>query len=103
MCCVCSNAVFFLTGRVSFLRLARHRQIAEPELIAECSEDSDEGTWHQEREESSEDEEEEEEVDDEVSSLKMILFNLSINCWEMETSSVSCFVYQASTKNECTY
>uniref|UniRef100_A0A668AWX8 Microfibril associated protein 1 n=1 Tax=Myripristis murdjan TaxID=586833 RepID=A0A668AWX8_9TELE len=47
-------------------RLARHRQIAEPELIAESSEDSDEGTWHPEREESSEDEEEEEEeVDDE--------------------------------------
>lgn len=51
-------------------RLARHRQIAEPELIAESSEDSDEGTWHPEREESSEEEEEEEEeVDDEVSSL----------------------------------
>lgn len=46
-------------------RLARHRQIAEPELVAESSEDSDEGTWHPEREESSEDEEEEEEVDDE--------------------------------------
>ncbi|KAI4876150.1 hypothetical protein NFI96_017586 [Prochilodus magdalenae] len=46
-------------------RLARHRQIAEPELIAESSEDSDEGTWHPEREDSSEDEEEEEEVDDE--------------------------------------
>jgi len=47
-------------------RLARHRQIAEPEMIAESSEDSDEGTWHPEREESSEDEEEEEEeVDDE--------------------------------------
>lgn len=43
-------------------RLARHRQIAEPELIAQSSEDSDEGTWHPEREESSE---EEEEVDDE--------------------------------------
>ncbi|PWS22915.1 hypothetical protein DKP78_15885, partial [Enterococcus faecium] len=27
-------------------RLARHRQIAEPELVAESSEDSDEGTWH---------------------------------------------------------
>ncbi|RXN38078.1 microfibrillar-associated 1 [Labeo rohita] len=49
-------------------RLARHRQIAEPELIAQSSEDSDEGTWHPEREESSEDEEEEE-VDDEVSHL----------------------------------
>lgn len=47
------------------LRLARHRQIAEPEVVAESSEDSDEGTWHPEREESSEDEEEEE-VDDEV-------------------------------------
>ncbi|XP_062405576.1 microfibrillar-associated protein 1 [Sardina pilchardus] len=46
-------------------RLARHRQIAEPELVAESSEDSDEGTWHPEREESSEEEEEEEEVDDE--------------------------------------
>ncbi|XP_076003048.1 microfibrillar-associated protein 1 [Genypterus blacodes] len=48
-------------------RLARHRQIAEPELIAESSEDSDEGTWHPEREEESseEEEEEEEEVDDE--------------------------------------
>lgn len=38
--------------------------------MAESSEDSDEGTWHPEREESSEDdeeeEEEEEEVDDEV-------------------------------------
>lgn len=44
-------------------RLARHRQIAEPELIVQSSEDSDEGTWHPEREESSE--EEEEEVDDE--------------------------------------
>ncbi|NP_957311.1 microfibrillar-associated protein 1 [Danio rerio] len=43
-------------------RLARHRQIAEPELIAQSSEDSDEGTWHPEREESGE---EEEEVDDE--------------------------------------
>lgn len=50
-----------------FPRLARHRQIAEPELVAESSEDSDEGTWHPEREESSEEEEEEEEVDDEVS------------------------------------
>ncbi|GAA6104516.1 microfibrillar-associated protein 1 [Tachysurus ichikawai] len=47
-------------------RLARHRQIAEPELIAEASEDSDEGTWHPEREESSEDEEEEEEEEEEV-------------------------------------
>lgn len=47
-------------------RLARHRQIAEPEVVAESSEDSDEGTWHPQREESSEDEEEEEEeVDDE--------------------------------------
>ncbi|XP_030621635.1 microfibrillar-associated protein 1 [Chanos chanos] len=43
-------------------RLARHRQIAEPELVAESSEDSDEGAWHPEREESTE---EEEEVDDE--------------------------------------
>ncbi|XP_053170997.1 microfibrillar-associated protein 1 [Scomber japonicus] len=47
-------------------RLARHRQIAEPEVVVESSEDSDEGTWHPEREESSEEEEEEEEeVDDE--------------------------------------
>ncbi|XP_070699825.1 microfibrillar-associated protein 1 [Pempheris klunzingeri] len=48
-------------------RLARHRQIAEPEVIAESSEDSDEGTWHPEHEEESseEEEEEEEEVDDE--------------------------------------
>uniref|UniRef100_A0A3Q2CDG6 Microfibril associated protein 1 n=1 Tax=Cyprinodon variegatus TaxID=28743 RepID=A0A3Q2CDG6_CYPVA len=46
-------------------RLARHRQIVEPEVVVESSEDSDEGTWHPEREESSEDEEEEEEVDDE--------------------------------------
>ena len=53
------------------LRLARHRQIAEPELIVESSEDSDEGTWHPEREESSEDEEEEEEVDDEVGRRKL--------------------------------
>lgn len=52
------------------LRLARHRQIAEPEIVAESSEDSDEGTWHPEREESSEEEEEEEEeVDDEVCYL----------------------------------
>ncbi|KAA0723622.1 Microfibrillar-associated protein 1 [Triplophysa tibetana] len=47
-------------------RLARHRQIAEPELIAQSSEDSDEGTWHPEREESSEDEEEEEVDDEEI-------------------------------------
>ncbi|XP_077446486.1 microfibrillar-associated protein 1 [Stigmatopora argus] len=47
-------------------RLARHRQIEEPEVVAESSEDSDEGTWHPQREESSEEEEEEEEeVDDE--------------------------------------
>ncbi|XP_054627815.1 microfibrillar-associated protein 1 [Dunckerocampus dactyliophorus] len=48
-------------------RLARHRQIVEPEVVEESSEDSDEGTWHPQREESSEDEEEEEEeeVDDE--------------------------------------
>lgn len=51
----------------ALIRLARHRQIAEPEIMAESSEDSDEGTWHPEREESSEEEEEEEEeVDDEV-------------------------------------
>lgn len=54
-----------------FHRIARHRQIAEPELIAQSSEDSDEGTWHPEREESSEDEEEEE-VDDEVGHLNKI-------------------------------
>ncbi|XP_061742936.1 microfibrillar-associated protein 1 [Nerophis ophidion] len=48
-------------------RIARHRQIVEPEVVEESSEDSDEGTWHPQREESSEDEEEEEEeeVDDE--------------------------------------
>ncbi|XP_031704697.1 microfibrillar-associated protein 1 isoform X2 [Anarrhichthys ocellatus] len=48
-------------------RLARHRQIAEPEVVAESSEDSDEGTWHPEHHEetSDEEEEEEEEVDDE--------------------------------------
>uniref|UniRef100_A0A3B3CE35 Microfibril associated protein 1 n=1 Tax=Oryzias melastigma TaxID=30732 RepID=A0A3B3CE35_ORYME len=47
-------------------RLARHRQIVEPEVVAQSSEDSDEGTWHPRQEESSEDEEEEEEeVDDE--------------------------------------
>uniref|UniRef100_A0A674P062 Microfibril associated protein 1 n=1 Tax=Takifugu rubripes TaxID=31033 RepID=A0A674P062_TAKRU len=40
-------------------RLARHRQISEPEVVAESSEDSDEGTWHPEREESKEEEEEE--------------------------------------------
>lgn len=51
---------------MSFVRLARHRQIAEPEVMAESSEDSDEGTWHPEREESSEDEEEEEEEEEEV-------------------------------------
>ncbi|CAG12471.1 unnamed protein product, partial [Tetraodon nigroviridis] len=33
-------------------RLARHRQISEPEVVAESSEESDEGTWHPEREES---------------------------------------------------
>jgi len=58
------NAVFFLV-----LRLARHRQIAEPEVVAESSDDSDEGTWHPELQEESsdeEEEEEEEEVDDEV-------------------------------------
>lgn len=55
----------------SVLRLARHRQIAEPEVVVESSEDSDEGTWHPQREESSEDEEEEEEeeVDDEVAII----------------------------------
>lgn len=49
-------------------RLARHRQIVEPEVVAESSEDSDEGTWHpkQEEESSEEEDEEEEEVDDEV-------------------------------------
>lgn len=53
------------------LRLARHRQIAEPEVVVESSEDSDEGTWHPEREESSEDEEEEE-VDDEVAICAVV-------------------------------
>lgn len=58
------------------LRLARHRQIAEPEVVAESSEDSDEGTWHPEHEEESseEEEEEEEEVDDEVAILFFLLF-----------------------------
>lgn len=53
---------------VFVLRLARHRQIVEPEVVAESSEDSDEGTWHpkQEEESSEEEDEEEEEVDDEV-------------------------------------
>ncbi|XP_028298075.1 microfibrillar-associated protein 1 [Gouania willdenowi] len=55
-------------------RLARHRQIAEPEAVAESSDESDDGgAWPQQRAESSEDEadeeeeeeEEEEEVDDE--------------------------------------
>lgn len=42
--------------------------------MAESSEDSDEGTWHPEREESSEDEEEEEEeVDDEVAVSSLSL------------------------------
>lgn len=67
---------------VFVLRLARHRQIAEPEVVVESSEDSDEGTWHPEREESSEDEEEEE-VDDEVAmSLSLLLkhFWLQLFC-----------------------
>lgn len=57
-----------VASRLFVLRLARHRQIAEPEVVAESSEDSDEGTWHpeQEIESSEEEEEEEEEVDDEV-------------------------------------
>lgn len=39
--------------------------------MAESSEDSDEGTWHPEREDSSEEEEEEEEeVDDEVGNTQ---------------------------------
>lgn len=44
--------------------------------MVESSEDSDEGTWHPQREESSEDEEEEEEeVDDEVpQSLNLSVF-----------------------------
>ncbi|TNN33619.1 Microfibrillar-associated protein 1 [Liparis tanakae] len=49
-------------------RLARHRQIAEPEVVAESSDESDEGTWQPELQEESsdeEEEEEEEEVDDE--------------------------------------
>ncbi|KAF7212733.1 microfibrillar-associated protein 1 [Nothobranchius furzeri] len=46
-------------------RLARHRQIVEPEVVAESSEDSDEGTWHPEHQESSDDEEEEEEEEEE--------------------------------------
>lgn len=64
------------------LRLARHRQIAEPEVVVESSEDSDEGTWHPQREESSEDEEEEEEeVDDEVpQSLNLSVFFFFFTC-----------------------
>lgn len=54
-------------------RLARHRQIAEPELIAQSSEDSDEGTWHPEREESSEDEEEEEVDDEEIERRRAMM------------------------------
>lgn len=48
--------------------------------MAESSEDSDEGTWHPQREESSEDEEEEEEeVDDEVpQSLNLSVFFLHL-------------------------
>lgn len=78
-----------------FPRLARHRQIAEPELVAESSEDSDEGTWHPEREESSEDEEEEEEeVDDEVSVGKwwesshfnQVTGNMSLDWWPCSVS-----------------
>lgn len=46
--------------------------------MVESSEDSDEGTWHPEREESSEEEEEEEEeVDDEV-AICFILNYLSV-------------------------
>ncbi|MGH0146283.1 UNVERIFIED_CONTAM: hypothetical protein FKN15_044223 [Acipenser sinensis] len=44
-------------------RLARHRQIAEPEVVMESSSESEEEGWLPDREESSE--EEEEEVDDE--------------------------------------
>lgn len=64
------------------LRLARHRQIAEPEVVAESSEDSDEGTWHpeqeheeEEEESSEEEEEEEEEVDDEVAICTVYFWN----------------------------
>lgn len=47
--------------------------------MAESSEDSDEGTWHPEREESSEEEEEEEEeVDDEV-TICTSLRNVSVS------------------------
>ncbi|XP_028678715.1 microfibrillar-associated protein 1 [Erpetoichthys calabaricus] len=45
-------------------RLARHRQIAEPEVVVESGSESEEGGWHPDQEDSSE-EEEEEEVDDE--------------------------------------
>ncbi|XP_026234040.1 microfibrillar-associated protein 1 [Anabas testudineus] len=54
-------------------RLARHRQIAEPEVVVESSEDSDEGTWHPEREESSEDEEEEEVDDEEIERRRAMM------------------------------
>lgn len=48
--------------------------------MAESSEDSDEGTWHPEREESSEEEEEEEEeVDDEV-PICPVQFELNVLC-----------------------
>lgn len=62
-------------SRLFVLRLARHRQIAEPEVVAESSEDSDEGTWHPEHHEESseEEEEEEEEVDDEVGYCLCVL------------------------------
>lgn len=44
-------------------------------MVAQSSEDSDEGTWHPRHEESSEDEEEEEEeVDDEVTLTLTLCF-----------------------------
>lgn len=46
--------------------------------MAESSEDSDEGTWHPEREESSEDDEEEEEEEEEVDDEVVIAF-----CWRV--------------------
>lgn len=51
--------------------------------MAESSEDSDEGTWHPEREESSEEEEEEEEeVDDEVCYLFCLTSTKCSECSE---------------------
>lgn len=56
--------------------------------MVESSEDSDEGTWHPQREESSEDEEEEEEeVDDEVPQS----LNLSVFFFSSPVCTKTCF------------